>query len=154
MNLIIDVPNGDLLEIFIPKYVYPMLQLNIMKRIDIQQCKKWTKYINSTNMLKNEFPGAKKAPIIGARDIILASLRNFKYLKHTNQYEIVLNGDVKVPRTQAKLIDICSLMNYGNIEMSPYPIFEDAFKETAIMLPILFRNYIDDIKYGGGGKLK
>ena len=36
MNLIIDVPNGDLLEIFIPKYVYPMLQLNIMKRIDTQ----------------------------------------------------------------------------------------------------------------------
>lgn len=67
---------------------------------------------------------------------------NLRCLNHSTRYIIEINPNEIAPKTSAKLIDICSLINYGNLDMPPYSIFEDTFRYIASHLSDLYNEYL------------
>ena len=55
---------------------------------------------------------------------------------------IEINPMIKVPYfDNIPLVDVCKLINYGNSELNPYPIFSQAFLETKKNLRNLYKIY-------------
>lgn len=73
--------------------------------------------------------------------IFLDSISNLEYKKIGNDYEISINPNVICSNIPAKLIDICALINYGNLSISPYPIFDILFERLGEMISDLYIEY-------------
>ena len=62
--------------------------------------------------------------------------------KHGDTYILELNPNIIVENLHAKLYDICALINYGNLDMSPYPILDKVFDILGDNLLDLYQEYI------------
>ena len=141
MNLIINNPSQDPLEDFIFNNVMPEIHLNFFKNIDIDRLKLWNSYF------ENQYDwGPALNPPGSALDILIQGINSLKVKNSQNSsYTISIDSNKNIPGTTAKLYDLCSLINYGNLEVPPYPIFEDTFKQVGIIIPLLFEEYIESL---------
>lgn len=143
MRLFINNPSHENLDKFIYEYIFPEIQLIFTYNLNISRCTNWTKYFHKIDLgwitYKNH-----KTIIPSAYEILLAGLKNLRVLNCHNHYIIEINPNEIAPKTRAKLIDICNLINYGNLEMPGYPIFENTFNEVLIHLPDLYKQYLED----------
>lgn len=73
--------------------------------------------------------------------ILIQGVNNLEYKKIENNYEISINPNIICSEVPAKLIDICALINYGNLEISPYPIFDIVMDKLGEYIPILYAEY-------------
>ena len=53
------------------------------------------------------------------------STSNLKYKRNDTTTTIYINPDITYPGTQIKIIDLCRIINYGALNIPPYPIFTD-----------------------------
>ena len=72
------------------------------------------------------FVGPRK---IKAYDIIVSGLKNLVVEKTNDSIHIFINRNVKVPLTRdLTLYVMCMLIDKGNIELEPFPIFTKLFE--------------------------
>lgn len=130
MRLIIDnVCNEDLKpfikDIIIPscsQILYATLDRKYLKNFDLYFTKKYRSNITS--------------------DIIIRlALKNLVIQNHQDNYQITINPNIFVPGINAKLYDLCALINYGNMELSPYSIFDETMEKLGSFVPMLYRKY-------------
>lgn len=76
---------------------------------------------NSDIILYNDL---KQRPIF-TDDILIGSAYNLIVVKRGVDYVIKIDDNVKIPHTNTKFIDIVKLINYGNTELKPYPIYTE-----------------------------
>ena len=62
-----------------------------------------------------------------ALDIINLALNNLCYKKSSKSYIISINNNTNLQNNVAKLYDVCKLINFGNLQISGYPIFTKTF---------------------------
>lgn len=136
MNLIIQNPNQDKLEEFISTFVMPEIYFQFMKNIDLRHLRLWEEYFqNSHTWDLGDIPQ-------GAFDILFQGIKSLKIIRaYNDSYIITIDSNKIMPKTHAKLYDLCALINYGNLSMNAYPIFEKTFINVVESLPHLFKEY-------------
>lgn len=141
MNLIIKNPNQDILEEFIDMFVIPEIYIYFMKNIDSRYLKIWDTYF------EDKYNWGMKNTPQGAFEIMVQGITSLNCSKsHNGDYIISINPNKIMSGTNAKLYDLCALINYGCLEMSPYPIFEKTFNHVAQLLPNLFEEYVNYLR--------
>lgn len=143
MRLFINNPSDEPLDKFIYEYVIPEINLVFSYKLNHARCLNWTKYFQTIDLGWITYKNNKKV-IPSAYEVLIAGIKNLRVLDCANHYIIEINPNEIAPKTRAKLIDICNLINYGNLEMPAYPIFEDTFNEVLINLPNLYEKYLED----------
>lgn len=142
MNLTINNPEGLILDEFIYKSVIPEIEITFILKLDPSRCANWTNYFKIVDLGWKKYKN-NKIIIPSAYDILVAGIKNLRCLNLKDKYIIEINPNEIAPKTFAKLIDICALVNYGNLSMPPYPIFEDTFKDIVTKLPNLYQEYME-----------
>lgn len=144
MVIFIKNPNGLKLDKFIKNCVIPHVRIACYKRLDKRLCDKWSQYFKTVDLGWNKSIDHKKVITPSAYDIILAGIHNITYSKQGVDYRIYINNNEIIPKGSAKLYDICHLINYGNLSVSPYPIFSDSFKEVDLRINELYDSFEED----------
>lgn len=81
-----------------------------------------------------------------AQEIIVAGLRNLTISHNQKQSRISINNNTKVPRTDKILLhNVCQLINYGNMELRPFPVFTYVFEYVANNISDLYNEYLSGI---------
>jgi hypothetical protein len=97
------------------EFIIKQLKLYIKNNLDIKRLSAFDSYfISNLN--------------VTAMKVILQALNNIVYKKYKSYYIIDVDNNVKLVNNDAKLYDVCKLINYGNLAIPGYPIFTEAFK--------------------------
>ena len=81
-----------------------------------------------------------------AQEIIVAGLKNMTISHNQKQSIISINNNTKVPRTDKVLLHkVCQLINYGNMELRPFPIFTYVFEYVSNNINDLYNEYLSGI---------
>ena len=88
---------------------------------------KRSKLIPVNNYLQRYlFTGVRKPT---AEQIIVAGLNNLQFKKSNSQVIIQINESIKVPQDRTVLLETaCRLIDQGNLELNPFPVFTHVFK--------------------------
>ena len=138
MNLIIDQDGSENLNAFC-EIIIKHIQETLPNMLDESRLAPFDEYINTD--LKIKF--RTTARILSSRELLIASTYNLRYRKHSNSYIIKINPNVYVYDTSIKIIDIIKLINYGNLILAPYPIYDKIMDNNADNLNQLYRDYKD-----------
>lgn len=99
----------------------------IISDVNINKLVTWDNFFNEQSLYKSIY---KKK--ISSLDLIIAGSRNLIYTKSQSSFCISVNPNIYAPGLdRIKLITICKLINYGNQDITSYPIFTDSFKHFA-----------------------
>lgn len=79
---------------------------------------------------------------ISARDVIVSGAMNITYQIYPNKFVIELDSKQILYGTNAKLYDICKLINFGVLGISEYPIFTDSFNYFKDNLDYMYEYYL------------
>ena len=131
MKLVIKNTQPLNLNEFIKDIVIPTAIDLFLSIIDRNRYVTWENYLQK----------AYNKQSINIDKILLDSIGNLEYKKIGNDYEISINPNVICSNIPAKLIDICALINYGNLSISPYPIFDIVFERLGEMISDLYIDY-------------
>ena len=137
MQLSIKLDTKYNLEDFIYLFVIPEIQTQFLSFIDHNLTDKWNEY------LINEYEWASGDTPKTVHNIICQGIQNLTCFKNGSLYIISIDPNINLQGTSAKLYDLCYMVNYGSLSMSPYPIFEDTFKKVNQLIPILIEEYLD-----------
>ena len=74
----------------------------------------------------NEDIFSENNKILSAKQIVLLGSQNFVIKEFPERYEIFIDKNKVMPNfNQFKIYDLCCLINDGNLELQPYPIFNE-----------------------------
>lgn len=82
-----------------------------------------------------------KETILPIRDILVLSTYYLTYKQLPDSYVIELNPNINVPNTYAKFIDIVKLVNYGNLSLPAYPIYDEMMDYFADKIVYFYKEY-------------
>lgn len=141
MELIIDNPNNLKLDNFCK-----WLKLEMLKYVNIainnSKLKLFDLYINN-NLKINYIDNLNR--IIKPKSIILMAFKNLITIKNGNKIKIIVDPNINIPNSHAKLIDIIKLINYGNTQLNPYPIISNTFDYFTNNLTSYYIKYLKGI---------
>ena len=79
---------------------------------------------------------------ISARDVIVSGAMNITYQIYPNKFVIELDSKQILYGTNAKLYDICKLINFGVLGMGSYPILTESFDYFRDNLDYMYEYYL------------
>lgn len=147
MNLIIEKDlnyqqDSGIFFIFLCQCLIPELYIHIISSINMDQVLQWNKYFKQTHSwnLGDYSPNAYNLINQGALSLIVKEYKDY--------YIISIKNNQIVPGTTAKLYDLCCEINYGNLSLPPYPIFDDSFKWALDKIKPLYLQWVEDMIAG------
>ena len=108
------------------KLIKSILGKNIVYISDDKAIGKWQEYIDSSY----KELGLRKS--IDVESVVAQASRSIVYKKFVTRTDFFINPLIIASNSSMKLIDICKLLNYGNIEMPGTYIFTKAFNLSEI----------------------
>lgn len=130
MRLIIENSYNEDLKPFINDIIIPACSQVLYSIVDRKYLKNFDKYLSN-----------KYKTNINSNHIISIALKSLMIYNHQDNYQITINPNIFVPGINAKLYDICALINYGNLDITGYPIFDKAMEKLSSFVPMLYRKY-------------
>ena len=79
---------------------------------------------------------------ISARDVLVSSAMNLTYQIYANKFTVEIDSKQILYGTNAKLYDICKLINFGVLGIGSYPILTDSFDYFKDNLDYMYEYYI------------
>ena len=79
---------------------------------------------------------------ISARDVLVSSAMNLTYQIYANKFTVEIDSKQILYGTNAKLYDICKLINFGVLGMGSYPILTESFDYFRDNLDYMYEYYI------------
>ena len=118
-------------------YIIKKLQKYIIGNINVKKLIFIEAYINLmyTSQLRK---------YISAKDVIISGVMNITYTIYPHKFVIEIDSNQILYGTDAKLCDLCKLINYGVLGVSAYPIFTESFDYFKENLNVLFEQYLRD----------
>ena len=110
--------------------------------LDIEKLSPAQEYVDTTNEYKSIY-----TPRIDLSRLCLSCSSIIKIEDYNTYFELVFDNNAIVYGTLIKTIDIFNLINYGNIVVKPYPIFDYMQNYYNSNIEELFDNY----SFGNGG---
>lgn len=119
-------------------YICNIIRAYILTNIDYEQVKGIETIINlDTSKL---LFGTK---FVSIKSLIISATQNLRIQKVNNSYYVIdINPNVVVPNTKLKLLDVCKLINYGNLLCKGYPIFTCAFNNIKNNYNAIYNSYL------------
>ena len=114
------------------------IQLYFISEIDDKKCAKFNEFINQNMRWKFQ------PRLISTKDILKGCIYNLRYYQTGNKFIIDINPNIYIPDSYNKYISIARLINYGNLSVSPYPIFTETFKYFDDNAHIYFQEYLEE----------
>lgn len=101
---------------------------------------KRSKLIPVNNYLKESvFTGVRRPT---AQQIIVAGLNNFQFKRTNSKLIIQINPSIKVPQVNSMLLETaCKIIDQGNLELTPFPIFTYVFNYVKDNLLDIYSDY-------------
>lgn len=118
-------------------YLIRKLQNYIIGSIDTRKLFKIEEYINSVYNENNK-------GYISVKNIIISGAMNLTYTIYPTKFVIEINSNEIYYRTNAKLYELCKLINYGVLGVTAYPIFTESFKYINDNINLLFERYMQE----------
>lgn len=101
--------------------------VHIKNSVDEKKLIQWNEYLSSGNAIT--LIGRKS---ILAKEIIYKGANLIRVREIPKKFIIEINPNVIMPGVKAKkVVTLCKLINYGNMEIKGYPIFSDTFTMIA-----------------------
>ena len=110
--------------------------------LDIEKLSPAQEYVDTTNEYKSIY-----TPRIDLSRLCLSCSSIIKIEDYNTYFELVFDNNAIVYGTLIKTVDIFNLINYGNIVVKPYPIFDYMQNYYNYNIEELFDNY----SFGNGG---
>ena len=79
---------------------------------------------------------------ISARDVLVSSAMNLTYQIYANKFTVEIDSKQILYGTNAKLYDICKLINFGVLGIRSYPILTESFDYFKDNLDYMYEYYI------------
>ena len=79
---------------------------------------------------------------ISARDVLVSSAMNMTYQIYANKFTVEIDSKQILYGTNAKLYDICKLINFGVLGIGSYPILTESFDYFKDNLDYMYEYYI------------
>lgn len=103
-------------------------------------------YINDSDINAIKWNDKDKAYTISVRELTLWAFDYMVVKKEGNDYIIKFDNNALIPDTSTKIIDIIKLINYGNLTLFAYPIFDEMTDFFALNIDSYLDKYIKGIK--------
>lgn len=139
MTLTVDNPDRLDLDGFVSGKLIPEIQEVFPSIINDGKLIAVNDFINNTLKL------SPQGRWINVKDVLLSAIYNLVYTKMPNgSYVISIDSNQIVPDTRAKIIEVAQLVNYGNMSVPSYPIFDEVFRFFADNLNDLYIEYVEE----------
>ena len=79
---------------------------------------------------------------ISAYDICISALYNIEILRFGKNIVLKIDENAVIPNTNRKLIELCKLINEGNLVLKAYPIFTDIFNYVKNNIEEIYIEYV------------
>ena len=119
-------------------YLIKQMREYLPKTIVSDKLDRFNLYINDP---KNKIITIK---LLDCSDILKAGTYNLICTQNGDYYTIRLDSKIFIPDSNAKFINIISLINYGNLMLKPYPIWSDMMQHFADNIEMYYRNYLEE----------
>ena len=83
---------------------------------------------------------------ISITEVCQIAFQNIIVLRFGNNITIKINEKVLLPNTNVKLIELCKLINNGNLDLKAYPIFTEIFNDVKDNLEKYYSEYALEVK--------
>ena len=140
MNFTINNCDYDISD-FISTTLIPKIKDTFISYLDTKRLIAFDIYLNSNKL--RIFGINNPKIIISSKNILLGAINNLKINRNSNNYIIEIDPNITIPKLKAKFIDIANLINYGNLGLSSYPIFDKTFNYVASIYGKLYEDYIN-----------
>lgn len=131
MTLIVE--NKDINTYFI-KYLKRRLLGHISLILNIKKLVPFDEYFNS-----DEFKILSGGIKVSAKKVIVLGMSNLTHRRYETTTHIFINPNIYYTGTNIKLVDLCNLINFGNMSIDGYPIFTETFNHFSRNI----KKYID-----------
>lgn len=81
---------------------------------------------------------------IKAKDILIIAAYNLKISRNSHDYIIYLDNNICLPNTYSKIAPLVKCINYGTLNISPYPIFDEILKYISDHLILFMKKFQED----------
>ena len=132
MDLIIDKSESDLKPFC--QYLISKMQSYMKTSIDDKQLIRFDSYLNNNDILHGRY--------IQVKNILIGSTYHLIVNEYEDYYKISVDPDAIIPNTYAKFIDIIKLVNFGNLMLAPYPIYDTMMDYFAENLTEYYINFL------------
>ena len=79
---------------------------------------------------------------ISAKDVLVSSAMNLTYQIYANKFTVEIDSKQILYGTNAKLYDICKLINFGVLGIGSYPILTESFDYFKDNLDYMYEYYM------------
>lgn len=139
MTLTVDNPDRLDLDGFISEKLIPEIQEIFPSMINDGKLISVNDFVNNTLKL------SPQGRWINVKDVLLSAIYNLTYTEMPDgSYVISIDSNQIVPDTRAKIIEVAQLVNYGNMSVPSYPIFDEVFNFFADNLNDLYIEYVEE----------
>lgn len=139
MTLTVDNPDRLDLDGFIAEKLIPEIQGVFSSMINDGKLISVNDFVNNTLKL------SPQGRWINVKDVLLSAIYNLVYTEMPDgSYVISIDSNQIVPDTRAKIIEVAQLVNYGNMSVPSYPIFDEVFNFFADNLNDLYIEYVEE----------
>ena len=119
MTLIVD--NKDINLHFI-KYLKRRMLGHISLILNTQKLVPFDEYFSS-----DEFMLMSGGVRVSSRKVIILGMTNLIHKRYETTTHIFINPNIYFTGTNIKLVDLCKIINFGNMSVDGYPIFTETF---------------------------
>ena len=120
MTLIVD--NKDINLHFI-KFIKRKMLEHISLILNFKKLTPFDEYFKS-----EEFNKLSNNVRVSSKKVIVLGMTNLIHKRYETNTHIFINPNILFPGTDIKLVDLCKIINYGNMSIEGYPIFTDTFE--------------------------
>ena len=139
MKITVMIDMGEDFTKYIIKEIQPWLEKNINK----------DRLVSAQNYVAIE-PKYKSiyTPIINLYFFSLACYAIIKVRKYSQFYELYFDEEAIVYGTNIRSIELINLINYGNMTVTPYPIFTEMFDYFNQNIEEIYQEYLSSLEEG------
>lgn len=112
------------------------------KKVNLKKLKPFETYINELPEYKSLM---KK--YISSNEICITGLYNIMICRYGQTIVLKIDENSFLPNTRIKIIELCKLINNGNLLLKPYPIFTEIFDEIKENIEVYYAEYVLKSEY-------
>ena len=123
-------------------YLIEQMKEWFWRNLDTDKLIPFQKFVDYTGFFSSIF--IKKLQV---KDVCFSVVDTLHYKRYTNRFEIEFDPDVVLYGINFKVKDFVNLINYGNLDVSAYPIFSDMFNYFLTNMDKYYKLYLDSERW-------
>lgn len=123
------------------EFLIPKIQEKLISLFDPSKTIKLTNYINDNSII--QFTNNKYKKYLTVRDILIGAVYNLEILDNKLNTVIQINKQAIIPDTYNDYYNLVKLINYGNLGVYPYKIWDDTLDWINNHLGIYLEEFLE-----------